>query len=89
MMGAGLLFMLLIGLVVIGVPLLIVTLITGGGLATLFKSKPHQAGTNSTASFHEPAVERKCPTCGTGGRASPHRAHRFGFAQCKPRPLSR
>ena len=71
MMGAGLLFMLLIGLVVIGVPLLIAALIAGGGLATLFKSKPHQAGTNSnsSASFHEPAVERKCPTCGRVVRA--------------------
>ncbi len=69
MMGAGLLFMLLIGLVVIGVPLLIAALIAGGGLATLFKTKPHPAGTNSPASFHEPAVERKCPTCGRAVRA--------------------
>ena len=69
MMGAGLLFMLLIGLIVIGVPLLIVTLIAGGGLATLFKTKPHQAGTNSSASFREPAVERKCPACGRAVRA--------------------
>ncbi len=69
MMGAGLLFMLLIGLVVIGVSLLIAALIAGGGLATLFKSKPHQPGTNSSASFHEPADERKCPTCGRAVRA--------------------
>lgn len=72
MMGAGLLFMLLIGLVVIGVPLLIAALIAGGGLATLFKSKPHQAGTNSnsSASFHdEPVAEHKCPTCGRDVRA--------------------
>lgn len=70
MMGAGLLFMVLIGLVVIGVPLLIVALIAGGGLATLFKSQPrHQAGTDSPASSHEPVVERKCPTCGRAARA--------------------
>jgi len=69
MMGIGLLFMLVIGLVVIGVPVLIAALIAGGGgLATLFKSQPRQAGTDSPPSFHESASERKCPTCGRAVR---------------------
>ncbi len=69
MMGAGLLFMLLIGLIVIGIPLLIVALIAGGGLTALFKSKPRQAGTDSPPSFHESVGERKCLTCGRVVRA--------------------
>lgn len=67
MMGVGLLFMLLIGLVVIGLPLLIVILIAGGGLATLLKSlsssSPPPAATASTSPAM-PTPARKCPTCG-------------------------
>ncbi len=64
MMGVGLLFMLLIGLVVIGVPLLIIAAIVGGGLTALFKppsnnsQSPASAGAPAT-----PAPTRKCPTC--------------------------
>lgn len=68
MMGAGLLFMLVVGLVVIGVPVLIAALVAGGGLAALFKSRPRQPETDHTTSFHEPASERKCPTCGRAVR---------------------
>lgn len=68
MMGVVFLFMLLIGLVVIGLPLLIVVLITGGGLAALLKSRPRQAESNRSLSSHEPADERKCPTCGRAVR---------------------
>ena len=62
MMGVGLLFMLLIGLVVIGVPLLIIVLIVGGGLTALLKllSGSPQAPTPPSA----PAPSRTCPTCG-------------------------
>jgi hypothetical protein len=69
MMGVGILFMALIGLIVIGVPLLIVVLIAGGGLTALFKSRPRQARADSPPSFHEPANERKCPACGRAVRA--------------------
>ena len=63
MMGAGLLFMLVIGLVVIGIPVLIATLIAGGGgLAALFKSR--QAEPDHSPSLHKPDVDRKCPACG-------------------------
>jgi hypothetical protein len=64
MMGTGLLFMLVIGLVVIGLPLLIAALIAGGGLATLFKPQTRQAEPDRTPSVHETAGERKCPSCG-------------------------
>ena len=65
MMGVGLLFMLLIGLVVIGLPLLIVVLIAGGGLAALLKSlsgSSQPPAANAPASPATPT--RKCPTCG-------------------------
>lgn len=68
MMGVGLLFMALIGLVVIAVPLLIVALIAGGGQRALFKSQPRQAGPNDSQPFQEPAGQRKCPTCGRAVR---------------------
>ena len=65
MMGAGFLFMVLIGLVIIGVPLLIIALVTGGGLAGLFKSQPpRETGPNPSPLSHESANERKCSTCG-------------------------
>jgi len=64
MMGFGLLFMVLIGLIVIGVPLLIVALIAGGRLTGLFKSGPRQAETHSPASSPRPSAGRKCATCG-------------------------
>ena len=62
MMGVGLLFMLLIGLVVIGVPLLIVVLIVGGGLAALSKSLSGSPQAPTPPS--PPASSRTCPTCG-------------------------
>jgi hypothetical protein len=65
MMGIGLLFM----LVVIGVPVLIVALVMGGGLAALFKSRPRQAGPDTHLPSREPADERKCSTCGRAIRA--------------------
>nr|MBI2905174.1 hypothetical protein [Chloroflexota bacterium] len=67
MMGAGLLFMLLIGLVVIGVPLLIVALIAGGGLTALLRSLSSRP--QSPASPPPPAAPaRACPTCGREAR---------------------
>jgi hypothetical protein len=65
MMGAGLLFMLLIGLVVIGVPLLIVALIAGGGLTALLKllsGTPRPPAPPAPPAA--PAPARACPTCG-------------------------
>lgn len=62
MMGAGLLFMLLIGLVVIGLPLLIIVLIAGGGLAALLKSL--SGNSQPPVSPASPAPVPKCPTCG-------------------------
>ena len=74
MMGAGLLFMLLIGLVVIGVPLLIVALIAGGGLTALLRSLSSRP--QSLASPPPPALARPCPTCG--------REVRPGWNVCPP-----
>lgn len=68
MMGVGILFMALVGLIVIGVPLLIAALIAGGGLRALFNSQSRQAGSDHPSSSHEPAGERKCPTCGRAVR---------------------
>jgi hypothetical protein len=62
MMGVGLLFMLLVGLAIIGVPVLIIALITGGGLAKLFK--PQTLEPDHSPSQHKTNVDRKCPTCG-------------------------
>ncbi len=62
MMGVGLLFMLLIGLVVIGLPVLIVVLIAGGGLAALLKSLSGSPQAPTPPS--PPASSRTCPTCG-------------------------
>lgn len=65
MMGVGLLFMLLIGLVVIGAPLLIVALIAGGGLTALLRSlsgRPQSPETPPPPT--SPAPARACPTCG-------------------------
>jgi len=71
MMGAGLLFMVLIGLLVIGVPLLIAALIAGGGLAKLFNASPRkESKPDSSPPFHEPANELKCPTCGRAVQAN-------------------
>ena len=69
MMGAGLLFMLLIGLVVIGVPLLIVALIAGGGLTALLRSlssRPQSPASPPPPA--SPAPARTCPTCGREAR---------------------
>jgi hypothetical protein len=68
MMGVGLLFMLLIGLVVIGVPFLIVALIAGGRLGSIWKQASYgsPAQTPSTAISHRPDHELNCPACGRG-----------------------
>ena len=68
MMGAGILFMLVIGLVVIGVPVLIAALIAGGGLATLFKSQTRDVKSDHSPSLHKPVADRKCPACGRAVR---------------------
>ena len=66
MMGVGILFMLLVGLVVIGVPVLIIALIARGGLAKLFK--PQTPEPDHSPSLHTTIVDRKCPTCGRAVR---------------------
>ncbi|HLE74002.1 MAG TPA: zinc-ribbon domain-containing protein [Anaerolineales bacterium] len=69
MMGVGLLFMLLIGLVVIGLPLLVVALVAGGGLASLLKPRPQNVEPEAPPLSHGTAYIRKCPTCGRGVKA--------------------
>lgn len=64
MMGVGLLFMVLVGLVVIGIPVLIIALVAGGGLAKLFRSQIRQAEPDHSPPLHQTTVDRKCPTCG-------------------------
>lgn len=66
MMGIGLLLMLVVGLVVIGVPVLIATLIAGGSLTNLFK--PQTSGLDHSPSLQKTAVDRKCPACGRAVR---------------------
>ncbi|MFQ5614960.1 MAG: hypothetical protein ACE5GO_00625 [Anaerolineales bacterium] len=67
--------MFLFFLLLIGVPLLIIALVTGGGLAALFRSRPRQSPPNTpppaqSTPFRgepvEPNYVRKCPTCGRG-----------------------
>ncbi len=62
MMGFGLVFMLLIALLVIGLPVLLVALLAGGGLAAVLRPRPSHdpAPAPPTA----PAIARQCPTCG-------------------------
>lgn len=78
MMGGGFLVMFFVLLILIGVPLLLVALITGGGLTTLFRSRPHKNPPSTSppvqsTSFRgetvEPNYVRKCPTCGRGVKA--------------------
>ena len=67
MMGAGLLFMLLIGLVAIGVPLLIVVMIAGGGLTALLKSlsnNPQGSAPPRPPAGVTPMPARQCQACG-------------------------
>ncbi len=70
MMGAGFIFMLLFLLVLIGVPLLIIALVTRGGRDTLFRSRPDpNPPANSQIAPVEPTYVSKCPTCGRGVKA--------------------
>jgi hypothetical protein len=66
MMGFGLLVMLLIGLLVIGLPLLLVVLLAGG-LAALWRPRPH--GNPAPVVPAAPVAGRPCPTCGRETRA--------------------
>ena len=61
--------MLLIGLVVISVPLLVVALVAGGGLASLLKSRSQHVEPDAPLPSRETAYTRKCPTCGRGVKA--------------------
>ncbi len=69
MMGAGILFMVLIGLLLIGLPLLIVALVFGGGLASLLRFRPQQLEQAPPLPSRETAYARKCPACGRGVKA--------------------
>ncbi len=67
MMGAGLLLMLLVGLVVIDLPLLVIVLVTGGGLAALLQSLSSYstpAPRSSSPVTGGVPLSRKCMTCG-------------------------
>jgi hypothetical protein len=66
MMGVGLLFMLVVGLVLIGIPVLIAALIAGGGLPKLFK--PQTPEPDHSPSLQKTTVDRKCPACGRATR---------------------
>ncbi len=68
MMGVGFLFMLVIGLVVIGVPLLIVAFVARG-LPGLLKSQPRQVSPQAPLSTPVPASVQQCPTCGRNVKA--------------------
>ena len=70
MMGGGLVVIFLFLVVLIGIPLLVITLVTGGGLAALFRSRPRQNPSNPPSQAPaEPAYVRKCPTCRRGVKA--------------------
>ncbi len=64
MMGVGLLFM-----VVIGVPLLVVVLVAGGGLASFLKPRPQNVEPEAPSPSREATYTGKCPTCGRGVKA--------------------
>lgn len=78
MFGSGLIIIFLVVLVLIGIPLLIIALATGGGLAALFRSQPRQNPANPspparstpfTSDPVDPNYVRKCTTCGRGVKA--------------------
>ncbi|MFV1858803.1 MAG: zinc ribbon domain-containing protein [Anaerolineales bacterium] len=69
MIGAGLLVILLFLVVLIGVPLLIIALITRGGLAALFKTRPPSTQSDAPSPSADSGYVRKCPTCGRGVKA--------------------
>lgn len=77
MFGSGLIIIFLVVLVLIGIPLLIIALATGGGLAALFRSQPRQNSTPPTPARSTPFTNdtvdpnyvRKCTTCGRGVKA--------------------
>lgn len=68
MMGVGLLFMLLIGLLVIGVPLLLVAFVAGW-LPGWLKSPSRQIDWQPPLASQAPASARNCPTCGRSAKA--------------------
>lgn len=68
MMGFGFLFMVIIGLVVIGVPLLIVALVAGR-LPGLLRSPSQPANSQAPLPSQAPVVARNCPACGRGVNA--------------------
>lgn len=68
MMGFGFLFMVLIGLVVIGVPLLIVALVAGW-LPGWLRSPSQQSNSQAPLPSQAPVVSRNCPACGRGVHA--------------------
>jgi hypothetical protein len=69
MMGVGLLLMLLVGLVVIGLPLLVVAMVAGGGLASLLKPRPQNMKPEAPPPSDGAAYTKKCPTCNRGVKA--------------------
>ncbi|HLE16556.1 MAG TPA: zinc ribbon domain-containing protein [Anaerolineales bacterium] len=68
MMGVGFLFMLVIGLIVIGAPLLIVALVAGW-LPGLLKSQSRQKGRQAPPPSSASISVRNCPACGRGVQA--------------------
>lgn len=70
MMMGGVLLVGLFLLILIGIPLLLVALVTGGGLASLFRSRPNTNPPNTLPpATNTPAYVGKCPTCGRGVKA--------------------
>ena len=70
MIGGGLVVIFLFLVILVGISLLVITLVTGGGLAELFRSRPRQNPSNPPPpATAEPAYVRKCPTCGQGVKA--------------------
>ncbi len=67
MLGGGLLVIFLLLLVLVGVPLLLIAMATGGGLASLFRSRPNTNPPDTLPPApNKPAYVGKCPTCGRG-----------------------
>lgn len=74
MMGIGVAFMLLAGLVAVGLPLLLIVLVAGGGAAALARRLAGESrpAPSDAAPSGEPGREpagRSCPTCGREVRA--------------------
>jgi hypothetical protein len=70
MIGIGFIIMLVMLLAVVGLPLLIIALVAGGGLATFSRRLTDDRSASGPLTPAAPSPSnRRCPTCGRGVQA--------------------